>query len=397
MFGCAEYVPIVNPSASWRSSPPKGSGMKQSHALAYLRQICCSGLSRELAIGEFLKTLPLVVPSNSNTFSVGDSQLRPVYHIAGFELADMAATAPEIIAAYHTPERQRRANVWFASHPCIGDPRVMEQGFYATDLYHLIYRRFDMHHVLWLPLQLDGGAAGVLGLYRPQHQKPFDGRDQTRVLSLLPYLAHAFRAGNDSNFQLGPPCGSGMLVMDTQGKTVFQSPEATRLLELARYPRLLRDMRGQDRLLAKLAELCRNLLGIYRGEDAPPPSFSHHAATGQYLFKAYWLNGCGDQPERLIGVTVEYRQPLTLKLLRALRDQPLSPAQREVALLLAQGEPFEKIGQRLHIKMTTVRDHIGKIYTKLNIHQREELLPKLLAASASSSEQLYPAETERFR
>ncbi len=75
-------------------------------------------------------------------------------------------------------------------------------------------------------------------------------------------------------------------------------------------------------------------------------------------------------------MTVEHQEPLTLKILRALRNLPLSPTQKEVALLLAQGVSSEMIGRRLHIKPTTVKDHIGKIYTKLDIHHREELLPK---------------------
>lgn len=46
---------------------------------------------------------------------------------------------------------------------------------------------------------------------------------------------------------------------------------------------------------------------------------------------------------------------------------------------MAQGYSNEVIGERLHIKLTTVKDHVGKIFTKLGIHRREELLPMLLA------------------
>jgi ATP/maltotriose-dependent transcriptional regulator MalT len=63
---------------------------------------------------------------------------------------------------------------------------------------------------------------------------------------------------------------------------------------------------------------------------------------------------------------------------------PLSPVQKQVAALLAQGCSNEKIGQHLHIKLTTVKDHIRKIFTKLDINHREELLPKLLAMECSS-------------
>jgi len=359
--------------------------MKQSHAIAYLRQICCSGLSREIAIAEFLRAVPMLIPSNSNTFSIGDGGLRPTYHISGFDIGEMAAVAPDIIADYHTPERQKRAIAWFSQHPTINDPKIMEESFYLTDLYNLIYRQFDMHHVLWAPVPLDAQSAGVLGLYRTPNQKPFDSHDQAQLIRLVPYVVHAYRAVNDVSFEVSPDGVSGMMIMDDQGAILYQSPEAKLLLEQARYPRLLTDMRKQDRLLAKLAELCRNLRSIYRGQEAPPPSFAHTGPIGQFLFRANWLNGCNNKADGLIGMTIEHREPLVLKILRAMRDLPLSPMQKEVALLLAQGVSFEQISKRLHIKPTTVKDHAGKIYMKLDIHQREELLPKLLALKSQEA------------
>lgn len=58
-------------------------------------------------------------------------------------------------------------------------------------------------------------------------------------------------------------------------------------------------------------------------------------------------------------------------------------AQKEVALLLAQGCSNEIICQRLHIKLTTTKSHIRKIFAKMGIHGREELLPLLLALNKS--------------
>ena len=82
-------------------------------------------------------------------------------------------------------------------------------------------------------------------------------------------------------------------------------------------------------------------------------------------------------------MTVEHQEPIVLKILRALQNLPLSPTQKEVAVLLVQGFSNEKIGERLHIKLSTVKDHIGKIFTKLDIHRREELLPMLMALDSS--------------
>ena len=351
--------------------------MKLSNGIASLRQLCCSRLSKEIVIAELLQAIPMLIPSNSNTFSVCDAQLRPAYHISGFEVTDMVNT-PATIDAFHTPERQKRAIGWFSRQPIISDPKIMDEAFYMTDMYNLIYRQYDMHHLLWTPIVLDATHSGLLGLYRSCSQKPFDTQDQAQVLRLLPYLSHAWGASEDE-YEFTQKGESGMMVMDAQGGIVFQSPEAKLMLEQARFPRVLVELRKQDRLLMKLTELCRNLQNIYRGHEAPPPSFTHTGPNGQFLFRAYWLNRYNNEPEGLIGMTIEHRKPLKLKILRALRNLPLSPMQQEVALLLAQGATFEQIGNHLHIKPTTVKDHVGKIYMKLDIHQREELLPKLLA------------------
>jgi DNA-binding CsgD family transcriptional regulator len=114
-----------------------------------------------------------------------------------------------------------------------------------------------------------------------------------------------------------------------------------------------------------------------------PPRWSHTNANGRFSFRAHWLKPYTQEPGGLIGINIELQEPLELKILRALGDLPLSPVQKQVAALLAQGFSNELIGQRLHIKNSTVKDHISKIYTKLDLHNREELLPKLLAEEHS--------------
>ena len=354
------------------------SPIKPSHALTYLRQICCSGLSREITIAEFLKALPMLIPSNSNIFTFYSEQLCPTYSITGFDVADLAPIIPSILNDFHSPQRQQRLLAWFSRYPAISHPRAVDESFYMTDLYNLIYRQFDMHHFLFTRIPLDKKSNGIVGLFRPRSQKPFENRDQAQLMRLVPYVAHAHRVGSDAAPEFSPDGMSGMMIMNTQGAILYQSSEAKRLLEQARHPRLLAEMRQQDRLLIKLAELCRNLQGIYRGHELPPPSFSHTGPNGQFLFHAYWLDSCGQQPDGLIGISIEHREPLALKILRAMHLSPLSPTQKEVALLLAQGLAPEQIRSHLHIKPTTLKDHIGKIYLKLDIHQREELLPKLL-------------------
>lgn len=358
--------------------------MKQCNAVAYLRQLCCSGLSKEIVIPEFLRAVQTVIPSDNNVFSGCDEQFNPSYHIIGFDVGEMDEFIPEVISSFASMEHQRRIAEWFRLHPVLMDNAVWHESLYMTDMYNLIWRQFDQHHALWTPVWQNGMPVGLLNLYRPRQQKPFGSREQALVLRLMPYVTHALLTPDDENIHFSENGTSGMMIMDTQGAILYLSREAKHLLALACHPVLTLDARiKKDALLAKLAQLCRNLEAIFRGQNAAPPSWCHTGPHGRFLFRAYWLDRQNHEPGGLIGMTVEHQEPLVLKILRALQHLPLSPTQKEVAALLAQGLSSVMIGARLHIKPTTVKDHVGKIFTKLDIHHREELLPKLLALDGS--------------
>jgi DNA-binding CsgD family transcriptional regulator len=358
--------------------------MKQSNALAYLRQLCCLGLGKEIIIPEFLRAVQTVLPSGNNKFTGFDEQLSPAYHMLEFVAADLDERTPIVISSCFTPERRHRAAVLLGQHPDLTELTFLDEPFYRYDLYNLICSRCNQHHCLHAPVIKTAKPAGMLNLFRPGSQKPFDSREQALFARLLPYVAHALRGADDKDIQYSESRSSGMMIMDTQGSILYLSHEAKKLLALACHPILTVAARSKEvELLAKLAQLCRNLETVFRGQNAPP-RFLVLNGRGRFLFRAYWLDSQNNEPGGLIGMTIEHQEPLVLKILRAMQNLPLSPTQKEVAMLLAQGVSSEKIGERLHIKPTTVKDHVGKIFTKLDIHHREQLLPKLLALGSSN-------------
>ena len=52
----------------------------------------------------------------------------------------------------------------------------------------------------------------------------------------------------------------------------------------------------------------------------------------------------------------------------------LSPREREVFAMLAHGRDTAYIQERLFISQGTVRSHRDRIYRKLNVHSKQELL-----------------------
>lgn len=349
-------------------------------ATAYLRQLCCSGLSKEIVIPEFLRAVKTVLPSDNNTYTGFDEQFRLSYHILGFSAPDFDEIIPEVIFNYFTPELSLRAALWFRHNPVFTERKSFDEYFYKSDMYNLISRPLEQHHGLHALVLQSCKPVGMVNLFRPPQQKPFNCYEQSLITRLLPYVAHALQASHANGVQYSENSLLGLMIMDIEGTIQYLSHEANKLLALASHPVLTPVAHSQKtELLIKIAQLCRNLESIYRGQDAPPPSWSFTNPTGRFTFRAQWLNKQNNEISRLIGMSIEHQEPIVLKILRGLQNLPLSPVQKQVALLLAQGFPSETIGQQLHIKLTTVKDYIRIIFVKMDISHRGELLPKLLA------------------
>jgi DNA-binding CsgD family transcriptional regulator len=57
----------------------------------------------------------------------------------------------------------------------------------------------------------------------------------------------------------------------------------------------------------------------------------------------------------------------------ALSAVPLTPRERQVAALAAEGHPDLVIAERLMISVRTVQTHLARVYAKLGITRRTEL------------------------
>ena len=56
----------------------------------------------------------------------------------------------------------------------------------------------------------------------------------------------------------------------------------------------------------------------------------------------------------------------------------LTARERQVAALLAQGLSNKEIGARLHIEVSTVKNHVHRILGKLRVRRRGEAVARLL-------------------
>lgn len=361
--------------------------MKHTHAIAYLRQICCSGMSSAVTIPEFLRALHQVIPSGRNFYSSFDAQFNMTHQLVDVfipEMERLAEVAKVVIPAFFTPTIKAQYAAWFSQHPSITGNDYASL-LYRSDFYHLLFRPLDQHHVLEARVLYQASVVGAVTLTRPQSAKPFNAQEQAMCVSLTPYIAHALKATEEVMMDYLDSGASAMMVMNTQGNLLYLSDTAKQLLLQCQFAQINLQLNPhEDPVMAHLAQLCRDLQAIFEDKAAPPPSWSYTNAQGRFQFRAYWLTANTPGPGGLIGILIEHQEPQQLKILRALQHTSLSPTQKEVAVLLTQGFSNEQIGERLHVKPSTVKDHLRKIFTKLDIHQREELLPKLLTLEQSA-------------
>ena len=102
--------------------------------------------------------------------------------------------------------------------------------------------------------------------------------------------------------------------------------------------------------------------------------FAQEGAALMPLLEAYAPGDAGSAYwSAVIRRTLAYTRhyPWYLQPLRYL-TAPLTPAEREVLSLILRYKTNEEIGQILHIRASTVKTHLRNLFSKLDVHSREE-------------------------
>ncbi len=81
----------------------------------------------------------------------------------------------------------------------------------------------------------------------------------------------------------------------------------------------------------------------------------------------------------LLAITLRRQEPLPFKLLRGMDKLPLSFREMQFCLQLANSYSQAVIAKQMNISAHTAITHHRHVYTKLAVHNRAELMSKLLA------------------
>lgn len=362
-----------------------------SRAEARFKQICCLALASEALIPALLKELHVVVPYYwarvflidetgriTNSYDEHpDAHLNaPVYwqEFHGRPGRELGGTFPDII----------RTQIGVRDfEETLGPLKIDLNTFHRSDFYNLIYRTTQIDLFLRLIVR-EGGRGrplGVITMHRAFGEDRWTAEEKRKLGSLEPFFAHAMTTRGTSDALLADSDSNGLIVADRAGKMISYSPRGGQLLFLATHERVAPGATlGRAIVLPpQVVKLCRGLSSIFADDPtASAPTYHHRNAWGGFQFRAHWLDR-SDPDSGLIGITVNHKEPLTVRLVRRVAELPLSGREAEVCLHMANGSSNEAIADQLGISKHTAIAHGRWIYNKLDVHNRAELMSKLLA------------------
>ncbi|MBC8022660.1 MAG: helix-turn-helix transcriptional regulator [Burkholderiales bacterium] len=352
--------------------------MKQSAVRARIRQLCCLGLPGELLMASLLPALRELVPSDSAGFFWVDSR-GDMSNLYAERLLPADVMALYFERFYEGHEASfRKAFLERAAAPEGVVSTSADGDLRKTEYYNEILRRLDAHHVLYGIVREQGAALGQLSLYRPLDAPAFSPRERADLASVIRYVGHGI-AGDDARASNGEPFtfedsdDEAMLVTDRRGTVRHASEKGRRLLLLATTsdinPASLKST-VNERATQALRSLVSRLDAVARGEEAVPPVMVLDTKWGRHVMRAYWLDDDYQAADAMVGVRIQRQEPMILRFVQAMGRLPLSPQQREIALMIAQGKSNHEIAESLGVSGNTVAYHIKQLFLKLDVHDR---------------------------
>jgi DNA-binding CsgD family transcriptional regulator len=221
---------------------------------------------------------------------------------------------------------------------------------------------FDVVDEMRVILVSRGLAWGTLTLYRRAPHPPFSDRDETVVRTALVAMADVLRlamlrAAIDAPSGIDRP--PGIVVVSPAGEITAMSDAARAWLDT---------LDDRDRIPSALRSVATKATA---GDGLARAAFP--APEGQWVvLHASPLAG----EDAGVGIIIEGARPVTLSEVIA-GAYGLTPREREITALAAQGRSTKQIALTLDISPFTVQDHLKAVFAKVGVQSRAELVATL--------------------
>jgi len=226
----------------------------------------------------------------------------------------------------------------------------------------LLLAQFDVSDEMRVILTSRDMVWGTLTLYRRAPRPPFSDRDENIVRSALSAMADLFRlamlraAIQTPSGIVRPP---GMIVVSPDGEITAISDAAQSWLDV---------IDDRDRIPSAVRSVAA---AAAAGDGLAHAAFP--VPEGRWVILHGSPLGGRDSG---VGIIVEGAQPVTLSEVIA-GAYGLTPREREITALAAQGRSTRQIASALGISPFTVQDHLKAVFAKVGVQSRAELVATL--------------------
>jgi DNA-binding CsgD family transcriptional regulator len=349
--------------------------------LALIRNLCGLGLPPQTLAPSLLPVLRRLIPSHSAAVFWVDDRL---------EMTGLYAERllpPEAMARYYEKHYKSAISGFPAAlgaRLAAGDPvsiHKVTETERASEYFRDILSKLDAYQILYGVLRSASLPVGQISFYRSEHDPAFSRADQSMLRGLLRYLSVGLRPQQPS----AQPVAQAQVIEEWLGIVALDGTVVSASADWSRLVRLLatkivspRRAREEERLVAEFVrEVCGRFVKA-DGSTTDLVDLEYETAWGRFRVRAYRLPRTALHRDDHVGFLIGRFEPRALALARGAGATRLSPRQRQVALLLAEGKSNHEIAQSLALTFNTASYHVKQVFARLQIHDRGEIEEILL-------------------
>lgn len=343
-----------------------------------LRQLCHLGLPATLLLPSLLPVLREVVAASHAGFFFCDA-------LGGItNLYAERMLSPQVMAAYHDRHSNHRFRQQYlqrvAAHKAISwrsvDAQERDSAYYRDVLAPL-----GVAHFLYAIVRHQGRVLGQLSLYRGSDEPAFDSADELALQSVLHYLGLGLSTPTPTGLRdlKEAAVEEGLAVFDAQGLELYADANWSRLVRLAHGNAITPAcaMAERETLPRFVSAALATLVA------APHVIHGVHTVWGRFAFRRHAMSAADGS--QVVGLLLSRLAAEPLRLAQGAAELGLSPQQREVAVLIAQGNSNAEIAARLGVTTHTASYHAKQVFRRLDVHERSDVARALSLAAAVSA------------
>ena len=248
----------------------------------------------------------------------------------------------------------------------------MGKDLYRSALYNDYFAMVGIFNSLRVSVFDHDKCFGVLLSARPRHDPHYTPNDEQTYCQAARLLAQAFELEHVRKLVCGEtvePKPEGFLLLDSAGKILHGSELGLKWFHDAT------QCRG---LATAVREALLQQLAAEVGKSCVAGEIVVSNSCGQFVFRPLKLHSVNNTGDTLIAVTVKRRYSMGTFIWVESGRFNLSGRERQVAAMLGVGYKNEAIALHLGVGLTTVITYIERIFQKVGIRKREQLLKMLL-------------------